>query len=418
MDIDTVRDSFPAMAKGAKPANWIFFDNPAGTQMAGRSIERMTRAMIDTNANLGGYFETSVAAQAMVDDAHQAMADFLNAADRREVIFGQNMTTLTFAMSRAIGRDLKAGDAIVLTRMDHDANVAPWLMLAEDRGLEVRWIDLDPKTFELDLSTLEVTIDDKVKLVAVGYASNVTGTINDVKRIAQRARAVGALSYIDAVQFAPHRVIDVQDLGCDFLVCSAYKFFGPHHGVLWGRIDLLQALTAYKVRAASNTPPGKFETGTTSREALAGVLGAVEHYAWLGQSFGNIHPDATRRERIVAGIEVADRYERGLTARLIAGLSKIDGVTIQGIVDPGAQARRVPTVSVTIDGVDPADVARAMAKEGIFLWHGHNYGLEPIRRLGLAERNGVVRIGLAHYNTEAEVDFLLATLTKWLNSRT
>ncbi|TIN69740.1 MAG: cysteine desulfurase-like protein [Mesorhizobium sp.] len=418
MDINTVRDAFPAMAKDAAPTKRIFFDNPAGTQMASRSIERMTRAMIETNANLGGYFETSLAAQAMVDDAHQAMADFFNAADRREVMFGQNMTTLTFAVSRAIGRDLNAGDAIVLTRMDHDANVAPWLMLAEDRGLEVRWIDLDPKTFELDLSTLEATIDEEVKLVAVGYASNVTGTINDVKRIARRARAVGALSYIDAVQFAPHGVIDVQEIGCDFLVCSAYKFFGPHHGVLWGRFDLLQALTAYRVRAASNTPPGKFETGTTSREALAGVLGAVEHYAWLGQSFGNVHPQATRRERIVAGIEVADRYERVLTARLIAGLSRIDGVLIQGISDVVALARRVPTVSITVDGTDPADIAKAMAKEGIYLWHGHNYGLEPIKRLGLADRNGVVRIGLAHYNTEAEVDFLLAKLADWMKTRT
>lgn len=295
MDVNTVRDAFPAMARDAAPTKRIFFDNPAGTQMAGRSIERMTRAMIETNANLGGYFETSLAAQAMVDDAHQAMADFFNAADPREVVFGQNMTTLTFAVSRAIGRDLNAGDAIVLTRMDHDANV---------------------------------------------------------------------------------------------------------------------------LRAASNTPPGKFETGTTSREALAGVLGAVEHYAWLGQSFGNIHPQATRRERIVAGIKAADRYERVLTARLIAGLSRIDGVVIQGITDVAAQARRVPTVSITVAGADPADIAKAMAKEGIYLWHGHNYGLEPIRRLGLADRNGVVRIGLAHYNTAAEVDFLLAKLADWMKMRT
>jgi len=407
MDIVAVRAAFPALADADTPAPRIFFDNPAGTQIVGRAIERMTEAMIHRNGNLGGYFQTSLAAQALVDDAHQAMADFINAADRREIIFGQNMTTLTFSISRAIGRRLKPGDAIVLSRMDHDANVAPWLLLAEDRGLEVRWLDFDVRTFEFDLSKLDELIDADVKLVAVGSASNVTGTVNDVRAIERRASEVGAMTYVDAVQFAPHRVVDVQDIGCDFLVCSAYKFYGPHHGILWGRSDLLQSLTAYKVRAALDVPPGKFETGTTNREALAGVLGAVEHFAWLGQTAGDVEASASRRDRIIAGITVADRYERTLTAGLIEGLSHITGVKIQGIAERDAQSRRVPTVSVTVDGVDPAGIAKAMAAERIFVWHGHNYGLEPIRRLGLEGRNGVLRVGLAHYNTKTEVDTFL-----------
>jgi cysteine desulfurase family protein (TIGR01976 family) len=416
MNIEAVRAAFPALAESGTTAR-IFFDNPAGTQIAGRAIERMTEAMIHRNANLGGLFETSLAAQALVDDAHQAMADFFNAADRREIVFGQNMTTLTFSISRALGRRLEPGDAIVLSRMDHDANVAPWLLLAEDRGLEVRFIDFDVSTYEFDLSQLDRLIDAKVKLVAVGYASNVTGTVNDVRTIARRAREVGALTYVDAVQFAPHGVIDVQAIGCDFLVCSAYKFYGPHHGILWGRLELLKSLTAYKVRAASDELPGKFETGTTNREELAGVLGAVEHFAWLGETAGDARPSASRRERIIAGIAAADRYERKLTARLIEGLSLMARVKIHGITERDAERRRVPTVSITVDGVDPADIARAMAAEGIYLWHGHNYGLEPIRRLGLEGRGGVLRIGLAHYNTEAEVDTFLTKFETWVELR-
>jgi cysteine desulfurase family protein (TIGR01976 family) len=274
----------------------------------------------------------------------------------------------------------------------------------------VRWIDFDTSTFEFDLSALDTLIDTNVKLVAAGYASNVTGTIHDVKTITARARAVGALVYIDAVQMAPHGVIDVQDIGCDFLVCSAYKFFGPHQGVLWGRRAVLDALTAYKVRAAADTPPGKFETGTASREALAGVLGAVEHFAWLGEAFGEVGAGASRRQRIAAGIAAADRHERKLTAHLIAGLSRFNTVSIQGITRPEALARRVPTVSFTVAETDPAFIATRMAEAGISLWNGHNYALEAVRRLGLMEKGGVVRVGLAHYNTIEEVDYFLETL--------
>lgn len=411
MDVSRVRDAFPVFARGEAP---VFFDNPAGTQIAGRSIDRMVAAMIEANANLGGRFATSIAAGELVDEAHAAMADFLGAASPKEIVFGQNMTTLTFAMSRAIGRTLQRGDAIVLTRMDHDANVAPWLMLAEDLGLDVRWIDFDPGSFEFDLSRLGEVITPGVKLVATGYASNLTGTIHDVAAIARAARAVGALTYVDAVQFAPHGAIDVQALGCDFLVCSAYKFYGPHQGVLWGRLDLLEALDAYKVRPAPKAPPGKFESGTTSREALAGVLGAVEYFGWLGETFGEKRTTQTRRTLVSAGIAAAERHERAITVRLIEGLDAMPRVRILGLTAKQALARRVPTVSFVVEGVEPVAIAEAMAARNISLWSGHNYAVEPVARLGLTDKGGVVRVGLGHYNDAEDVDRFLRTLDAFL----
>lgn len=406
MDVTQVRSAFPALERAGAP---VYFDNPAGTQIARSAVERMVAAMVDSNANLGGLFDTSIRAGALVDAAHAAAADFLGAASADEIVFGQNMTTLTFAMSRAIGRTLKRGDAIVLTRMDHDANVAPWLMLADDLGLEVRWIDFSPESFEFDLSRLSEVITPGVKLVATGYASNVTGTIHDVAAISRAAKAVGALTFVDAVQFAPHGLIDVAAIGCDLLVCSAYKFYGPHMGVLWGRLDLLNELTAYKVRPADNAPPGKFETGTGSREGMAGVHGAIDYFAWLGELAGAA-PSATRRERIAAGIALADTHERQITAQLIAGLEGMPGVKIMGLTSSQAAARRVPTVSFVAGGHAPATIAQAMADKGISLWSGHNYGIEPVTRLGLIDKGGVVRVGLAHYNTAAEVDRFLGEL--------
>src|SRR5690606_6320025 len=271
-DVDAVRRCFPGLGREQDGRPVVFFDNPAGTQMAQRSIDRMVWAMTNCNANLGGHFQTSLDAQQLVDDAREAAKDFVNARDVKEIVFGQNMTTLTFMMSRTLGPEFRPGDEVVVTRMDHDGNVTPWVMLAEGRGLTVRWLDFDPETFEFDLSSLDRVITERTRLVAVNYASNVTGTINDVQTIAKAAKAVGALVYVDAVQYAPHDVIDVQALDCDFLVCSAYKFYGPHQGVMWGRREILERLTAYKVRAADNELPTKFETGTVSREALAGVM--------------------------------------------------------------------------------------------------------------------------------------------------
>ena len=261
----------------------IYFDNPAGTQVPGEVIARMTDALTRTNANLGGYFTTSKLAGELVDEAHQAAADFYNAGSASEIVFGQNMTTLTLHMSRCLARDFKAGDEIVLSRMDHDANVAPWLLVAEDKRLTVRWMDFDPATAEFSDNALDKVLTDKTRLVAFGYASNCTGTINDAKHFCDRARAAGALTYVDAVQFAPHGVIDVQALGCDFLVSSAYKWFGPHLGILYGRQEVLEKTFAYRVRPAGDELPGKFETGTGPRETFAGMLGALDYFASLGE---------------------------------------------------------------------------------------------------------------------------------------
>ena len=273
----SLHKNFPSLAAGQPGANTVFFDGAAGTQICQRSLDRMTEALIDRNANFGGFFETSQRAGALVADTRAALVDFFNAYDPREIVFGQNMTTLTLAMARTFGRRLQPGDEIVLTRMDHDANVAPWLSLAEDRGLTVKWLDFSTETYDYDLAQLDQLLTPRTKLVAVNYASNVLGTINDVRHITARAKAAGALVFVDAVQFAPHGVIDVQQIGCDFLVCSAYKFYGPHYGILWGKLDVLESLDPYKVRTAPTHAPDKFETGTKSREAIAGVLGALEH---------------------------------------------------------------------------------------------------------------------------------------------
>jgi cysteine desulfurase family protein (TIGR01976 family) len=403
LDVQRVRANFPALERRLNGRPIAFLDNPAGTQVPRGVVERMNAAMFDSNANLGGAFETSLAAARLVDEAHRAGELFVNAPNRGEVFFGQSMTALTFAMSRTICAEFSPGDEIVLTRMDHDANVAPWLMAAEDHGLVVRWLDFSEDSFEFDLDDLRQLMSSRTRLIAMNYASNVTGTINDVAAAGRIAREHGAQLFVDAVQYAPHGLIDVTALGCDYLVCSAYKFFGPHYGIMWGRLDRLQALRAYKVRAVSDELPGRFSTGTTNREALAGVHGAIDYIAGLGDSFGTPgSPDL--RSRLAAGYAVMKSYEDELTSRLIDGLGAIPGVRLLGITDRAGLARRVSTVSFTADDRSPEEIAGALAAEGIQVWDGHNYALEIYRKLGLLERGGGVRIGPVHYNTVEEVD--------------
>lgn len=416
--IDRIRAEFPALsiADGGPPR--IYFDNPAGTQVPVRVIERTKQALIEANANLGGFFTTSRQAVSLVEEAHAAMADFYNAASPREIVFGQNMTTLTLHMSRCLARRFQPGDEIVLSRMDHDANVAPWLMVAEERGLVVRWLDFDPETCEFAEDALDGLLSERTRLLAVGYASNCTGTINDVAALAAKAKSAGAIVYVDAVQLAPHRGIDVQALGCDFLVASAYKFFGPRQGILWGREERLAETFAYKVRAVSEELPGKFETGTLSHEGLAGTLGAVEYLASIGDTVADDHHRqrhggmAPRARAVHAAFDVLTDWETQLCRQLIAGLKAINGLTIHGIASDNAMDRRVPTVSVTVDGHHPAALAKRLAQDNIFVWSGHNYALEPVKRLGLLDKGGVLRIGLAHYNTPEEVDRCLAALER------
>jgi cysteine desulfurase family protein (TIGR01976 family) len=412
LDPEQVRAQFPALASGA-----IYFDNPGGTQVPQRVITRMTDYLVRCNANHGGAFKTSVESDAILHAAHAAMADLLGAASPDEIVFGANMTTLTFALSRALGRTLAPGDEIVVTRLDHDANITPWVLMAEERGALVRWVDIREADCTLDMSDFEAQITDRTKIVACGYASNAVGTINDVKTIVDMAHAAGALCFVDAVQYAPHGPIDVRALGCDFLACSAYKFFGPHVGVLYGRYALLDGLRAYKVRPADDRPPYKFETGTQNHEGLAGTLGAVEYLEWVGQTFGDttsLAPDAKsqRREALVRAMTVLADYERELGAYLIEGLLAIPGLKIWGLTDPAQYHRRVPTVSLTLAGRPPREMAERLAAANIYVWDGNYYALAVMERLGLEGRGGMLRIGLAHYNTHAEADRLLDVLRK------
>ncbi|WP_181179460.1 cysteine desulfurase-like protein [Mesorhizobium sp. B2-1-3A] len=405
--IEAVRGKFPALSLSDKGRRRIYLDNPAGTQVPQAVADAVSRCLLTTNANLGGYFETTVAAQAVVDEAHQAMADFLGAASPEEIIIGANMTTLTYHMSRTLGRSLKPGDEIILTRMDHEGNVSPWLQLAEDLGLVVRWLPFDEQSWQVEEATLAGLLSDKTRLVALNYASNLTGSINRVRSLTAVAKQAGALVYVDAVQFAPHGLIDVQDLGCDFLICSAYKFFGPHMGILWGRRDVIEGLKPYKCRCSSNGLPERFELGTPQIELMAGLTAAVDHFAGLGEAAGET---GSRRQKIARAFEVSIAYENPLAQRLIDGLSDIPGLTIHGITDPKRLGDRVPTVSFTVDGIVPETIVRQMNAENIFLWSGHNYAWEIVHQLGIPAEQGVVRIGIAHYNTAAEIDETLESV--------
>jgi cysteine desulfurase family protein (TIGR01976 family) len=402
-DVESARAQFPALSLADDCRPRVYLDNPAGTQVPTQVIDRTVDCLVHKNANLGGYFRTTVDAGDLVDLAHQACADFYNASSPAEIVFGQNMTSLTLHMSRCLGKSFRRGDEIVLSRMDHDANVSPWLLLAEDLGLVVRWMDFDPDSYEFPDDALSKVLSERTRLLAMGMASNCTGTVNDVKRFAVEAKAAGAIVYLDAVQYAPHLAIDVQDLGSDVVVSSAYKWFGPHQGILWGREDLLRETFAYKLRPAGDELPHKFETGTLSHEGMAGTLGAIEYIEQYGAG-------ATRAKRISSAWAAMAQHEQRLTQRLIDGLRSFKGLTIRGITSANAMHRRVPTVSFTLEGHHPQALAQGFARDNIFVWSGHNYAIEPVTRMGLMDRGGVLRVGLAHYNTEAEVDALLSSL--------
>ena len=420
LNIKTIREQFPALALKDEGKARIYLDNPGGTQVPRQVLERMEHYLIHTNSNHGGPFRTSVESDKVLKDAHQGMADLLNAKSADEIVFGANMTSLTFAVSRSIGRLLKHGDVILLTRMDHDGNVGPWLHLAEDLGLEVKWLNFDLKTYEYDLEEAQsIFKDNNIKLAAINYASNCLGTINNVKALTEMAHLSDTLVFVDAVQYVPHGPTDVQDIGCDFLACSPYKFFGPHQGVLWGKAEMLEKLEAYKVRPADNFAPGKFETGTQLHEGQAGTLGVLEYLEWLGETMGaeyleNFPEFSGRRKKLHAAMLAIQDYEQTLSSRLIEGLQNLAGVDVKGISAVKDLARRVPTVSFTVKNQNPEEIAVKLAAENIFVWHGHNYALEAVRLMGIEESGGVVRIGPVHYNTLEEIDRTLEVLkTCW-----
>jgi cysteine desulfurase family protein (TIGR01976 family) len=398
LDVEALRAEFPALRREQDGRPVVFLDGPGGTQVPQRVIDAVSGYLTDTNANAGGAFATSEASDAMVDEAHAAVADFLGAGSPDEIKFGYNMSTLTLHIGRSIGATLGPTDEIVVTTLDHEANVSTWEAMAADRGVTVRKVDIRADDVTLDLEDLESKLNPRTKLVAVGYASNAVGTINPVREIVARAHEVGALTYVDAVAFAPHGPIDVQALDTDFLVCSAYKWFGPHLGALYGKADVLQSLPAFKVRPAHD----RFETGTAAFESIAGTLAATEYLRDIGRRDGESQA-ATRRAELVAGMTAIVGYERALVARLIDGLGAIHGVTIHGITDPARSEERVPTVSVSIDGVHPRHAAETLGRRGIFVWDGDFYATGLIERLGKAD-GGVLRLGLVHYNTAEEVD--------------
>ncbi len=425
LNVNQIRAQFPALAITDAGKNRVYLDSPGGTQVPQLVIDSITECLIGANANLGGPFVTSEKAGTIVDEAHTAMVDFLNASSEQEVIFGQNMTSLTFNIARSLTRllmDKDEGGEIILSKMDHEGNISPWLMMAEDLGFTVKWMEFPSDSYEYDLSQLDGLVNDKTRFVALGYASNLIGTINDVTAATARIKSINTdcLVFIDAVQYAPHRIIDVQAVGCDFLACSPYKFFGPHMGVLWGRKKLLTLLESYRVRPAGEALPGKFETGTLSHEAMAGVSGAVEYLASIGRDMGqeylsNYDGVSKRRQELSAGFDAMSDYEDGLAIRLIDGLQKIEGITVHGITNPNAVARRVPTVSFTSDRRDPSFIAKALGQKNIFVWSGDNYAIEIVKQLGLVESGGVLRIGIAHYNTAEEIDVILSAISEALD---
>lgn len=401
-DIGWVRSQFPALE-----SDEIFFDGPGGTQVPYRVIEAVSGYLARSNANLHGPFRTSRESDAVVDEAHRAAADLLG-CESREIVFGPNMTSLTFWLSRALAHEFEPGDEIVVTRLDHDANHAPWMALRE-RGLRIREVRFRPEDCTLDLEDLRSKLNSRTRLVAVGYASNAVGTVNDIAAITADAHAAGARVFVDAVHYAPHGPIDVRALGCDFLVCSAYKFFGPHQGLLFGKQEHLERLHAYKVRPADDELPGRFETGTQNHECMAGTTAAIAYLAELGARCRGVDRGG-RRECLLSAMRAIQAYEGDLASRLIRGLLNLRGLELFGIRDYGRGAWRVPTVAVRLASMTPSRVAEELGRRDIFVWDGNFYALNVTEDLGVERSGGLVRIGLAHYNTADDVDRLLEAL--------
>jgi cysteine desulfurase family protein (TIGR01976 family) len=409
-DVDALRARFPALAieHGGRPI--ALFDGPGGTQVPDSVIEAVARYYRESNANHGGPFLTSQRSDAILEDAHDALADLLNAADASEIKFGANMTTLTMHLARSIAASLQQGDEIVVTGLDHEANVGPWRSAAADRGLVVRTVDIQPEDVTLDIEAFDAILHGRPKLVAFGWASNAVGSVNPVAELVRRAHEAGALTFVDAVHAAPHLPIDVQAVGTDFLACSVYKFFGPHAGVLYGRREALAALPTYKLRPAYD----RFETGTLNHEGIAGALAAVEYIAEIGRRYGGTFeagfPGMTgRRLHAHAGMAAIRAYEMPLFGRLLDGLESIPGLHLWGIADRARFGERTPTAAVTLESVMPELASTALGARGIATWWGDFYATGVIERLGLAP-DGVLRIGLTHYNTAAEVDRLVEAL--------
>jgi cysteine desulfurase family protein (TIGR01976 family) len=411
LDLTWVRAQFPALAQKVNGQPAVFLDGPGGTQVPQRVIDAIADYLARNNANTGGAYLTSRNTDRMIAEARSAMGGFLN-CDADEIVFGPNMTTLTYAMSRALGRDLGPGDEIVLTLLDHDANFSPWKAL-EEKGVTIRTVKFNEEDCTLDMQDLAAKIGERTKLMAVGYASNAVGTINNVAEVVRLARQAGALSYIDAVHYAPHGAIDVRALDCDFLVCSTYKFFGPHMGVLYGKREHLKQLRPYKVRPNTQNIPNCWEWGTLNHECIAGIKACVDYWEALGR---RANPEvATRRAAILAAHEATHRHERKMTEKMIAGLLAVPGLKLYGISDAQRFENRCATFAVRIEGHTPLELATKLGERGLFTWDGNYYALNLTEQLDVERLGGFLRIGLVHYNAMEEVERLLAALREIVN---
>lgn len=400
LDTSAVRSRFPALSRTLDGLPVVYADGPGGTQVPDQVIAAMSGYLSRGGSNLGGSFVTSEETMAVVADARTAGADLFGAARPDEIVFGQNMTSLTLTLGRALARTWRPGDEIVCTTLDHDANVSSWMQAAGEAGAAVRLVDFDRETGRLDPGAVAAALTDRTRLVAVTHASNAIGTVVDVAAVAEAAGAAGALTFVDAVHYAPHGIIDVARIGCDFLAASAYKFFGPHTGLLYGRADQLAAIDAVRIRPAPGEPPGKWESGTQSFESLAGVAAAVDYLASLGEG-------TDRRSALVSAMERIGEHEAALSARFLEGVAAVPAVTVHGVA---GVLGRTPTFAVAVEGRSARSVAEELGRDGIFVWDGHYYALEVMRRLGVLDTGGLVRIGFVHYNTLDEVDRVVEAL--------
>jgi cysteine desulfurase family protein (TIGR01976 family) len=407
LDPHTLRKQFPSLAQQVNGQLAAFFDGPGGTQTPQRVIDAMSDYLSHDNSNLGGAFVTSERTVQVAAEARQAMADLLNARRPEEIAFGQNMTSLTFAASRAIARSWLPGDEIIVTWLDHDANITPWVMAAADCGVTVRWLEIRSEDCTVDFGRLAELLNERTRLVAVTYASNAVGTIVDVGRVARLAHQVGALVYVDAVHYSPHNPVDVQAIDCDFLAC------GPHTGILYGKYDLMDSFEAYKVRPAPAKPPGKWETGTQSFESLAGVKAAVDYLEEIGRAAGDgaaLTQYSGRRRRLKQALEAIKQYEAGLSYHFLSRAATVPGLRVYGITDVERLEERAPTFAVSLEGYTPRQVTEYLGQQGIFAWDGHYYAVAVMEQLGTLEQGGLVRIGFVHYNTIEEIDRLIDAL--------
>ena len=410
--IEKIRSCFPSLGRIAGGREAVFFDGPGGSQVPSSVTDAMSDYLLSNNANTGMSFATSLETDELISDVLQVCADFIGCDDPTEIVFGQNMTSLNFQLAGALSRTWGPGDEVVVTRLDHDGNVGPWSLAAEWSGATLRKIDIRSEDCTLDMESAYEAITERTVLVAVGAASNLSGTINDVKKIIEIAHGVGAEVVVDAVHFAPHALIDVSELGCDFLLCSPYKFFGPHQGLLWGKKERLEGLPVAKLRVATEELPFRWMTGTQSHEGMAGTKAAIEHIAWVGREVSG-NPDLSRRDALIEAYSAIEEYEQDLCLRMLEGLGSIEGIEVWGITEPSRISERAPTVSFTHPSMSAKEIGERLAERGIFVWAGNFYALELTEALGL-EPEGVLRAGVLHYNSMEEVDFFVESVAEIL----